>query len=320
MESAGEWAERSFGNVQLGDQRRTQRAVQMAEAMAGYPDGGLGRQMQGWGAQKAAYRLLDEESVSHAKLSEAHWHQTRQTERTEGKTHLLVQDITEVDYSHHETEGLGPIGNHQGQGFEVHSTLLVEADVGEVVGLAHQMVWTRDAEAHQKQESRTQRHQRENRQSQVWGKAVEAIGVLPLGSRWVYVGDRESDIFTYFTTIQAQGAHFCIRASQNWRVVSETEARYVLGTGSPSDEFPTGALVGWERGDARRQLAGTASTTPHLSQTRACPPIPVGGTNVGTAPAHDPCRARMALADRCPCYHCRGCRRTPLVVHTPLVD
>lgn len=232
MESTQRWAERNFGGVQLGDQRRTRRAVQMAEAMARYPEGGLGRQMQGWGAQKGAYRLLDEEAVSHGKLSEGHWHQTRQTGSAAGKTHLVVQDITAVDYSHHrETEGLGPIGNHQGQGLEVHSSLLVEPEGGEVVGLAHQVVWTRDADSHRKQESRTQRRQRDNRQSQVWGKAVEAIGVVAPGSRWVYVADRESDIFTYFTTIQAQGAHFCIRASQNRRVVSETEARYVLDEG-----------------------------------------------------------------------------------------
>jgi hypothetical protein len=236
MESAGAWAERTFGGVKLGDKRRTRRVVQMAEAMARYPDGGLGRQMQGWGSQKAAYRLLDAEAVSHANLSEGHWEQTRQAGSVEGKAHLLVQDITEVDYSHHrETEGLGPIGNHQGQGFEVHSTLLVEPEVGEVVGLAHQAVWTRESAAHRKQESRTQRHQRANRQSQVWSKAVEAIGTVPQGSRWVYVGDRESDIFTYFTTIQAQGAHFCIRASQNRRVVSDREARYVLDEGRAAE-------------------------------------------------------------------------------------
>lgn len=232
MESARVWAERTFGGVKLGDKRRTRRVVEMAEAMARYPDGGLGRQMQGWGQQKAAYRLLDTEAVSHATLSAGHWQQTRQTGSVEGRTHLLVQDITEVDYSHHrETEGLGPIGNHQGQGFEVHSTLLVEPEVGEVIGLAHQAVWTRDREAPPKQESRTQRRQRENRQSQVWVKAVAAIGAVAQGSQWVYVGDRESDIFSYFTTIQAQGAHFCIRASQNRRVVSETEARYVLDEG-----------------------------------------------------------------------------------------
>lgn len=229
MESAGEWARRTFGKVRLGDVRRTRRAVQMAEAMAKRPDGSLAQQMERWGAQKAAYRLLDEEAVSHAGLSEAHWEQTRQQASGAGQTHLLVQDITVVDYSHHhDTDGLGPIGNHQGQGLHVHSTLVIAPDTGQVVGLAHQQVWTREAKVSRREESRTARQAREGRQSQVWGAAVQAIGRVPEGSRWIYVADRERDIFTYFGTIIAQGAHFCIRAAQNRRVQGGDEQAYLL--------------------------------------------------------------------------------------------
>jgi hypothetical protein len=95
----------------------------------------------------------------------------------------MVQDITELDYSQHQaTEGLGPIGNHQGRGLMVHNTLAIQANERQVLGLAYQQVWTRDAVAPKRIESRKQRRERSNRQSLRWVKAVEAMGRPPTGS------------------------------------------------------------------------------------------------------------------------------------------
>ena len=77
MEGVEEWAVEQFGGVELGDKRRTGRAVEIAEAMARRPADGLGKQMAGWNEQRGAYRLLDNEAVSHAALSAGHWQQTR---------------------------------------------------------------------------------------------------------------------------------------------------------------------------------------------------------------------------------------------------
>ena len=55
--------------------------------------------MSHWSFQKAAYRFLDNEAVSHEELSRPHWEQTRIRARQDGKTVLMVQDITELDYS-----------------------------------------------------------------------------------------------------------------------------------------------------------------------------------------------------------------------------
>jgi Transposase DNA-binding/Transposase DDE domain len=227
MESAAAWAEREFGQVQLGDKRRTRRAVQMAQAMACQPDGTVGQQMVGWAAQKGAYRLLANEAVSHRQVSEPHWHATRAA--STGVV-LLVADITALDYSHHpDVAEVGPIGNHAGQGLYVHSTLSVRPGNRDVLGLAHQAVWARPTGVSRAHETRTQRHARTERESSVWGHAVSAIGTPPPGSQWVYVADRESDIFAYMDTIRKQQAHFCLRACQNRRIEGET-ATYVLDT------------------------------------------------------------------------------------------
>jgi hypothetical protein len=212
MEGVAEWAVEQFGGAELGDKRRTARALEMAEEMARRPGDGLGKQMTGWNEQRGAYRLLDNAGVSHAALSAGHWQQTRAKAGQSGPVVLMVQDITELDYSgHRATAGLGPIGDHQGRGLLVHNTLAIEPSQRQVVGLAYQQVWTRDAVAHKGTESRTQRRARANRQSQRWVKAVAAIGPAPGGVRWVHVGDRESDIFPLFEECQAAGVDFCLR-------------------------------------------------------------------------------------------------------------
>jgi hypothetical protein len=48
------WAVEQFGSVELGDKRRTQRAVEIAQGMARRPGDSLAQQMAGWNEQRAA--------------------------------------------------------------------------------------------------------------------------------------------------------------------------------------------------------------------------------------------------------------------------
>ena len=147
LQTVHEWAEQEFGDVSLGDKRREQRAVEVAARLARRPSDSLPEQMGSWAQQKAAYRLLDNDQVSYEALSQPHWQQTRRRCNEESQTMLFVQDITELDYSSHQaTEGLGPIGDHNGRGMLVHNTLALQADTSDVVGLAYQQVWERPTE------------------------------------------------------------------------------------------------------------------------------------------------------------------------------
>lgn len=220
MDNVEQWAEEQFGQVGLGDQRRTERVVWMAARMAARPMGSLPQQMGDWRGLKAAYRLLDNAAVSHEALSRPHWEQTRQQASMEGQTVLMVSDITELDYSPHPSvKGLGPIGNHRGQGLMVHNTLAIVPETKAVIGLAYQQVWIRDQVVYSKTESRAQRRQRDNRQSRKWGQAGVAVGRPPATTRWVYVADRESDLFEFFHSILDTGAAFCVRAQHDRRVM-----------------------------------------------------------------------------------------------------
>lgn len=220
MEAERDWAMEQFGGVELGDKRLTERTIGVAARMARRPGDSLPKQMKGWHEQKAAYRLLDHEGVSHAGLSRPHWEETRERAGTAGATVLMAQDITELDYSaRNATEGLGPIGDHsRGRGLLALNTLAVSPEGRQVLGLAYQQVWKRDEENHKQTESRSERQKRENKQSARWIEAVNTIGHPPEGVRWVYVGDRESDIFDFFQAVDEVGAGFCVRIAQNCRL------------------------------------------------------------------------------------------------------
>jgi hypothetical protein len=103
-----EWAAKNFGTCDLGDVRRTRRAVKVAQQMAEHPDGSTPDQMECWKDLKAAYRLFDCEDVSFAALAEPHWQRTRSVARG---VVLLIGDTTEINLPlWRDISGLGPTG------------------------------------------------------------------------------------------------------------------------------------------------------------------------------------------------------------------
>jgi Transposase DNA-binding/Transposase DDE domain len=206
------WAEATFGSVQLGDPRRLRRAVATAAALATNTAASLPKQLQDEGALQATYRFLHSSQITYEDLIRPHLQATQQDCR-ERKEVLLIQDTTEIDYQHHpKTSGLGPIGNGTHQGFLLQTVLAVESDSRQVLGMAHQEPFLRQPAP--VKETKRQRLQRE-RESQVWERSVQQLGSPPDGVRWVHVGDRYSDIFSFLRLCQQHQCDFTIRAAQD---------------------------------------------------------------------------------------------------------
>ena len=222
---ARSWSEQTFGQVALGDRRRTAQAVTIAARMAERPSASLPGQMQTWAATKAAYRWLDNDQISHAKLMAPHWQQTRKAASAGGVT-LLIQDTTDIDFTGRSVDGLGAIGDGRGWGFRLHNTLAVRPESGEVLGLAYQQPYLRQALPVQRQSS-AQRAKRA-RESQRWEQAVAAIGPAPADQTWVYVCDREGDIFSLFQTCRANDSHFLVRVQTERRVSVNADEAEVM--------------------------------------------------------------------------------------------
>jgi len=218
--SASEWAQTTFGDVRLGDKRRTERVVRMATLMATQSDVSLPRMMKSKAELKAAYRLLETSDVTYEALMHSYLQQTQEQAQSHRRV-LLIQDTTDLNYSHHpKTTGLGPLKNTKQHGMLLQTVLAVEAQERQILGIMHQEPFLRKLAP--EQETRSQRLKRE-RESQVWERSVAAIGRPPEGVEWINVGDAGSDIFTFFETCLAYGTHFLVRVAQDRCIEGEEE-------------------------------------------------------------------------------------------------
>jgi hypothetical protein len=208
------WAREQFGQCDLGDRRRTKRAVYMAQRIAENPSGSFPDIFERWEDVKAAYALFAAKGVSFAALARPHWEQTRACAPA---CYLVIGDTTEVDFGiRREISGLGPTGNGTGRGFLLHSALLVGAESEEIVGLAGQVIHYRKPAP--KGENASERLARE-RESRIWGDVIDQVGRPPSGVRWIHTLDRGADNFEVFCHLVAQSCDWVVRATQRQRNV-----------------------------------------------------------------------------------------------------
>jgi hypothetical protein len=217
------WAQQEWGEVNLGDRRLRRRAVHMGGQMMSQAGASLSQQMGGRAALMGAYRLLSHAEVSGQKLTEPHRRATLKaataahTAQAEGEGQaveavtLLIQDRTTLDYSSHSRRmaGLGEISTtRQRRGLLLHDVLAVAAQDASVLGLAHYEVIVRDPNRLPK----TGRKRSQSAEALAWEQAVHAIGHVPPGAVWVYVSDRESDIYGYLSACVTHQADYVVRA------------------------------------------------------------------------------------------------------------
>lgn len=59
--------------------------------------------------------------------------------------------------------------------------------------------------------------------SLVWERSIQAIGPVPEQQKWIYVGDRGSDIYTFWQTCELLGYDFVVRVAQDRRVLLDED-------------------------------------------------------------------------------------------------
>jgi hypothetical protein len=225
MSSVWAWAKAQFGRVVLGDARRTNRAVEVAEGGSR----NVPFEAKTFGDAKAAYRLFNAEKVTHAAITQQHRDQTIAAARQATGPVFFIHDDTLLDFSHRRSlAGLGPIGNGNGRGLIARSCL-VARPCGEVLGLAHQAVWTREEKARPKKARLKRAGARKIRSKQilskkknskrteaaVWHEAVTAIGLCPTCKTWVSLGDRGADVFAHFEACLDLGWQCLVRLAHD---------------------------------------------------------------------------------------------------------
>ncbi len=169
--------------------------------MSAQPQASIPERNTQWSATLATYRLLNNERVTPQAIQGPAIALTRQ-HCAARRVVLCVHDLTE----------LKPVHGMSTTKLLQHTTLAVDADHGEVLGVLRQH-WFDDPKKPQG-ESRSQRRQRWTR-SQVWPEAVAAVGAGSGSGRWIHVADREADDFQMFDACQQLGHGFVIRAQHD---------------------------------------------------------------------------------------------------------
>lgn len=261
-----EWAKLEFSDAELGDERRSLRAVKVAAKMAAAPEVSLPRALARRADIKGAYRLFDSDEVTHEALVEPHVERTRSRCRERG-TYLLIEDTSLIDLTHREClEGAGRVGDDGGYGFYLHTTLAAhydaESDRADVVGLFDQQVWVRGPESLKGRGEKKRERLSRDRESEKWALFCGNVDTPASATRWIYVADRESDAYEAFMRLGAK-CDFVIRACQARALEAEEGSVFDAVKGAP-------VLGGFEIG--LRARPGQRARTAQL-QVRARPVV-----------------------------------------------
>jgi hypothetical protein len=208
------WAEVQFGNAQLGRADRTERLVQSAAAIASHPEASFPGVLD-WNELRGFYRLCNRDEATLNAIETPHWLQTRQAMAQQPLV-LIVHDTSYLDYTtHHKLQGVGPIGDGNGQGLLQHNSLAVVPGPRQILGLAYQQLRVRKPAP--PGETAYQRKRRE-RESDLWPQGIRAAGPAPADACWVDVADRGGDDYLALYAARRLGHHFLFRVKQNRKV------------------------------------------------------------------------------------------------------
>lgn len=213
------WAQANFAGCSFNDQRLTKRIVRCAELCANRPNDSTPQQAPKWSDCKGMYRLMDNPKVSFEAIIEPHLKRT-QSLAQEG-VFLSICDTTEVSFSlKRKIASLGKTGDNFGQGFFLHSSLLKSESTGEILGLAAQDLSYRIPAI--KGETKTQRLKRA-RNSEVWGRVVQAVGIPHPNASIIHICDRGADHYEFFTHCQLQRSGWVTRVQHKTRKIVPAE-------------------------------------------------------------------------------------------------
>lgn len=209
------WAEEEFQNAALGDVRRTERLIQIANTLGENPTASLPEACCDTAELKATYRFFDNDKILASEILRSHL-MASLNRLGEHPIILAVQDTTYLDWTAKKaTEGLGPLANAYIQGLVLHSTLAFTPQKVPL-GILQEQVWARDWETYGKEKD--ENRPIEEKESYKWLESLEAVNEIAPDvpqTTLISVGDREADVYDFFIRPRLDNVELLIRASWN---------------------------------------------------------------------------------------------------------
>jgi hypothetical protein len=235
-----------LGQADLAHKTRTKRLLHTAGLLGLQPAGrSLPDRLPNRADYEGALNLVNNPAVTHSAILAPHFRATRARMLACPGIVLVISDRTTLDFSGLRVACLGPIGNGNGKGFDLHNSLAVDPATGDLLGLTSQIIHVHDCDEQiraQRQaraavpgtpadctrpdakpkgkrrrpdEPAAERHARQSRETRLWLEGSAALGEVPEGKTWVDVCDRASDTWEYLSFMAARKRNYVIRSKHD---------------------------------------------------------------------------------------------------------
>ena len=143
-DSATLWAQEELGHANLGDARRTKRAVSMVASAAHFPSGKLTEVFQTSAGRQGAYKLVENEAVDDEAIAEAMGRACAKRSAKQSFVYIVVDGSSVRLTDRAGTKDYGAVGSftHGARGLQVIAALGVNSD-GIPLGVSDLTWWNR---------------------------------------------------------------------------------------------------------------------------------------------------------------------------------
>ena len=233
-----EWLDAELSGCVFKDKRLTDRFKSLVNQMAKGNGKSIPEVCNEWSMTKAAYRFLSNERVDESEILSGHFEQTAKRINATNGPVLVLHDTTEFAYHRRKPEDIGYISrlpinkkwaeelgrDYKSCGILLHASLATTSE-GLPLGLTSTKFWTREVFKNTRQLKRHINPTRipiEQKESIRWLENAEQTNqLIQEPSQIIHIGDRESDIYEYFSSCQDLGNYFIVRSCVN-RLANET--------------------------------------------------------------------------------------------------
>ena len=240
------WLDKELSSCVFKDKRLGDRFKLLVQSLHGNHGKSIPQIFQEWGATKAVYRFLSNDRIEEHEILEGHFNQTQERIENCSGPILILHDTTEFSYNRKKPEEIGYTRKNNKLrsydqliptkykvcGILMHASLAITPE-GIPLGLTSTRFWSRHVFKNTTQMKRYINPTRvpiNEKESIKWIKNLEESNEKTRTdpSQIIHVGDRESDIYEYFSSCSDLGSYFLVRACVN-RLANETTIVEELG-------------------------------------------------------------------------------------------
>ena len=220
-----EWVSKELEGISLGDKRLNKRVLNLLEAASNQPQSSLNTMFHTRKEIQGCYRFFSNDLVTESKILKPHLEQTKKRIYKEPIV-LCPSDTTSLNYTSRKMlEDSGYLSSNNAQGFFMHTTIAITPDRLHL-GIVDQNFWARAKEKTTRSSKERERMMLEEKESYRWLEAYRSCGELAKEcpkTQFIYITDREGDIFELFYEKEKIGVDYIIRSKHNRTVYPEGE-------------------------------------------------------------------------------------------------